>query len=405
MKVKQKKNNALGMIVTLACANTALYGLPFMRSQFYDIMRDALHLTNTQLSTLFSIFGAVSMGSYLVGGVLADYISVKKILLIALLVSGVLHLSVIAVPSYIILCFIFGIMAVTSVLMFYPSSMKVLNSLSEEKKGSIFGNYIVVIDILGILIVGIGLLFLMMTKNNTFVFKSIVALYGVIHFIAAFFLNRLFNEQEYCDRARRIKLSEISGIIKNKATWGVVVIFFCNYLMIGALTYVIPFLSQMYHMDETSTLIISIVRVNILAIFAAYFGGKIVDKTGSAICVSKVTFIISSLFAILIIGSFHINVPLWIIIFSVMIISTLVNAAKSINMITISEIQIPQTCMGTAIGIITFFGYSPDAFYFSFAGFAIDQWGKLGFEIIFLSLLVCGIIGGIACKLLERNKL
>ncbi len=405
MRVKKKNNNSsLVMIITLACANTALYGLPFMKSQFYDIMRKTLHLTNIQLSTLFSIYGTVSMVSYLIGGVLSDYISVKKLLLSALIISGFLHISVIAVPSYIVLCLIFAVMAVTSVLMFYPSSMKVLNSLSSEKKGSVFGNYIVVVDVLGILIVGIGLIFLMRNKNNTFVFKSIVGLYGILHFIAAFFLNIFFKENKKYVVSKRIRFSEISKIIKKKDTWGVVIIFFCNYLMMAALTYVIPFLSQIYLLEDTTILSISIIRVNILTIFAAYFGGRITDRIGSAIYVSQVAFFVSALLSAFVIVSFHINMPLWVVIVLILICSTLVNAEKSINMITISEINISPQSMGTAIGIITFFGYSPDAFYYSFAGHSIDYYGKFGYEIIFISFMLSGIIGGIVCKFLKKNK-
>ena len=79
----------------------------------------------------------------------------------------------------------FGLLAVTSVLMFYPASMKTLTYLGgKSKKGEVFGTYIAIIDILGMVIVGSGLLILMLTKENGLVYKTILILYGLLHFIS-----------------------------------------------------------------------------------------------------------------------------------------------------------------------------------------------------------------------------
>lgn len=400
---KSKKRNAFGMIVALACANTALYGLPLMKSQFYDIMLDALHLNHTQLSTLFSINGMICMASYILGGILTDFFSVKKLMIGALIVSGCLHFYVVTVPGYSALCVVFALLAVTSVLIFYPASMKTLTYLEEEgKRGSVFGNYIAVIDIIGIIIVGIGFFIMMITDKSEYIFKIIVFLYGGIHFISAFLLYRLYEDNQGLGDDNRIKKSEIAGIISNKKVWGVIILIFSNYLMMSAMTYVIPFLSEVYGMSEQKILALSIVRVNLIGIVAGPLAGKIVDKMGSAIKLMKVTFLFSAFLVLGMICEFYMSIPVWLTILVILLITFAVVSAKSLNLVTLSEIEVPKLYMGTAIGVVSFFGYSPDAFFYSFAGMAIDKCGIDGYKFIFIAFLVCSIAGVFASTFLLK---
>ena len=400
---KREKRNTFTMIFALACANTALYGLPLMKSQFYDIMLEALRLNHTQLSTLFSINGIVCMLAYILGGILTDFFSVKKLMLGALLVSGFLHLFVATVPNYAILCIVFAVLAVTSVLIFYPASMKTLTYLEEDgKRGSVFGNYIAVIDIIGIIIVGIGFFAMMITEESVYIFRIIILLYGVLHFVSAFLIYRLYEEKQGQENSNRIKKSEIAGIISNKKVWGVIALIFSNYLMMSAMTYVIPFLSEVYGMSEQKILVLSIVRVNLIAIVAAPLAGKIVDKIGSAIKLMKVTFVCSAVLVLGLILDFYISVPILAIMLIILLITFAVVSAKSLNLVTLSEIGVPQIYMGTAIGLVSFFGYSPDAFFYSLAGMAIDKYGVAGYKFIFIAFLICSVAGILASAFLLK---
>ena len=398
-----KEKKTFVMICILACANTALYGLPYMKSQFYDVMLEVLHLNHTQLSMLFSINGMVCMAAYIFGGIITDYFSVKKLMVGALIASGIMHLYVVTVPSYPVLCVIYAMLAVTSVLIFYPASMKTLTYLGGEgKQGSVFGYYIAAIDIIGILVVGIGLLAMMLTNKSVIVFRVIIFLYGALHFIAAFYLWKFFEEKEYQSGDNRIKVGEILRIITDKKIWVVIFIIFSNYLMMSAMTYVIPYLSQMYGVKEQNIIILSIVRVNLIAIVAGPFAGKIVDKIGSAIQLMKVTFIISTILILGILASFYFELSVGIVIVIILLITLMIVSAKSLNLVMLSEIKVPATYMGTAIGIVSFLGYSPDAFFYSFAGMAIDHYQIKGYEYIFIAFLVCSVIGAMASYFLTR---
>ena len=60
------------IVFMIGFATTAMYSLPYMKSVFYDPMREALSLNHKQLGNLLSIYGIVATVSYFPGGWLAD---------------------------------------------------------------------------------------------------------------------------------------------------------------------------------------------------------------------------------------------------------------------------------------------------------------------------------------------
>ncbi len=67
-----------------------IFMLPFLQEVYYIPLAQALDLNNTQVGSLMSIFGTVSMLSYFPGGWLADRIAPRKLLSASLLASGLL---------------------------------------------------------------------------------------------------------------------------------------------------------------------------------------------------------------------------------------------------------------------------------------------------------------------------
>lgn len=403
------KTNSIpwAQLFAFACANTALYGLPYMKSQFYDFLMEVLKLNHTQLSTLFSLFGMGCMATYLIGGFLSDRFPVKKIMLSALIISGCLHFYVITVPSYDVLCFIFFAFSITAVLMFYPASMKALSRIGgNSNQGKTFGYYIALIDILGIVIVGFGLLIFHFSNDVVITFRFVIATYGGLHFIAALMLATLYNDPIISTRGETIDWKQVKNVAVSSSVWMVIIAFFCNYLILSALTYVTPLLTDVYQANEEAVLLFSLIRVNLIAIAASVIGGKAVDRVHSAIKFIKMSFIVSIVALILVLMSFHTRLSILFLMIVILGLSAPIMAAKSVNMVMISEIKLPPAYGGTAIGLISFLGFSPDAFFYTLAGSLIDNYGKFGYEIVFLLCLLASFAGCWAChKLIKHNSM
>lgn len=403
MSDKKKQNYII--IAILAFANTAVYGIPCMKMQFYDIMQSAWGFTHSQLSGLYSIYGIVCMGAYLAGGFLADAFPAKKIMISALAASGILHLFTLLQLSYYILCVIFALLGITSVMAFYPASMKILSCMQNEKEsnGIVFGIYVAIVNIINICIALLGIYVLHRFANNTSVFRSMILVYGIMHFVAALFILLLFKNQEEATEKNSIEFKELPQLICNKNLWLVIVIVFCNYLLQSTMVYVIPYFSNIYHMSESTVLIFSILRVNITTIIIAPFSGKITDIWNSATRLIKYTFVSAGILMIVIIGSLYIDIPVVILMLLILGVNAICIAGKTVNLVTINEIGISKEIRGTAIGLVSLLGYSSDAFYYSYAGGCLDHFQTRGYFIIFVTFVICCVIGHIACGKLEKN--
>ena len=75
-------------ILLIAAGGAIIYGLPYFRYDYYDAYLEVYHLTNTQMGVFGSIFGVFGMISYLFGGYLADRVSIRLLLTVSLVGTG-----------------------------------------------------------------------------------------------------------------------------------------------------------------------------------------------------------------------------------------------------------------------------------------------------------------------------
>ena len=92
-------------------------------------MRDVLHLDNTQVGFLNSMFGLLALICYFPGGWLADRFSARKLLVVSLLATGLGGLYLATVPSYAELLALHAFWGVASILTFWAALIKATREL------------------------------------------------------------------------------------------------------------------------------------------------------------------------------------------------------------------------------------------------------------------------------------
>lgn len=139
-KVGYKKN--IGTILLLSFAGSIIYGLPYFRSYYYDTYQAMYHLTNTQMGLLGSAYGVLGVFSYIIGGVLADKIKAKKLLIFSMIATGLGGLLHLFVNNFYALVVIYGLWGVTSLLTFWPALMKIVRiQATEEEQSRAYGTF------------------------------------------------------------------------------------------------------------------------------------------------------------------------------------------------------------------------------------------------------------------------
>ena len=75
-------------MVILCVSGGTIYNVVYIFEIYYIPTQQALDLTKSQMGTLMGVFGAVSLLSYGPGGWLADSVSSRKLMTLAMLLAG-----------------------------------------------------------------------------------------------------------------------------------------------------------------------------------------------------------------------------------------------------------------------------------------------------------------------------
>ena len=134
--VTSKLRKNIWRLVILTIAGSIIYGLPYFRSYYYDTYLETYHLTNTQMGSFGSIFGVFGMISYLFGGVVADFVSPRKLLSVSLILTGIGGIFHLMKPGYTGLLIIYLVWGFTSLFAFWPALLKGIRGLASDSEQS-----------------------------------------------------------------------------------------------------------------------------------------------------------------------------------------------------------------------------------------------------------------------------
>ncbi|MDO0165565.1 MFS transporter [Clostridioides difficile] len=405
----ESKNNVKRFLIIfiLAFGTTAMYSLPYMKSSFYDPMQQALALSHTQIGNLLSLYGLVGMVSYFIGGWFADRFSVRKLITFSLIASGILGFYFSTFPSYSMILLIFVLWGFTTILTFFSASVKVVRMQgSESEQGRIFGFYEGLSGVSGTLISFIGLYFFGKFVEITVGFKYVVWLYSAASIICGILLFFLVEEKKDSGASDEgLSIKSLLKVVTMPKAWLIGLIIFSTYLVFSSLTYLSPYLSEVYVMPMTLVSALSIIRTYVIKMGASPVAGVITDKVGSSIRVMFVGFILMTVST-----AAYLVIPkstgfIWIAVINMIILSVILFGFRGIYFASVSESNISLETTGAVVGFASFIGFSPDAFYYTIAGNWLDKYGQTGYTYIFILSVVCAVIGIFATYALNKiNK-
>ncbi|SJW62052.1 MFS transporter [Clostridioides difficile] len=405
----ESKNNVKRFLIIfiLAFGTTAMYSLPYMKSSFYDPMQQALALSHTQIGNLLSLYGLVGMVSYFIGGWFADRFSVRKLITFSLIASGILGFYFSTFPSYSMILLIFVLWGFTTILTFFSASVKVVRMQgSESEQGRIFGFYEGLSGVSGTLISFIGLYFFGKFAEITVGFKYVVWLYSAASIICGILLFFLVEEKKDSGASDEgLSIKSLLKVVTMPKAWLIGLIIFSTYLVFSSLTYLSPYLSEVYVMPMTLVSALSIIRTYVIKMGASPVAGVITDKVGSSIRVMFVGFILMTVST-----AAYLVIPkstgfIWIAVINMIVLSVILFGFRGIYFASVSESNISLETTGAVVGFASFIGFSPDVFYYTIAGNWLDKYGQTGYTYIFILSVVCAVIGIFATYALNKiNK-
>ena len=400
-------------ILLLIISGELVFILPYFLSRvFRPTFLDVFNLTNTELGSLFSVYGTVALFSYIFGGSLADRFLPGKLIAISLLLTSLGGLVIATFPSLFIMQIVYGYWGFTSVFLFWSAMIKATRIWGGNKNqgqafGFLDGGRGLVAGIMGTLAVFIYSFFIeadvafssLEERQNAFkyviLFSSlIVALAGILVY---FFLNvkpdeeKVFNSSVY-------SLKAIQKVLKMESVWLLMIIILCAYFGYKVTDIYSLYASEVMNYNEIDSANIGSLQLYLRPIACVLFG-FLADRSKSSISWIIIGFAImlfgSALFATGMIKS-HLNL---FFLISIVVLAIGTYAIRALYFALMQEGKISLSLTGTAVGIISLTGYTPDIFAGPLMGYYLDQFpGLLGHQYIFIYLLGFSVIG-LICSL------
>ena len=397
-------------------AAESIYILPYVLARvFRPTFLDVFNLTNLELGGLFSIYGVVAFFSYLFGGVLADRYSPRKLLSISLIFTSLGGLIMMTYPSYLIMQLLFAYWGFTTVFIFWAPMLKATRAIGGVKmQGKTFsfldGGRGVVASSIGL--IGVLIFSILITEDVSSltlsekqeVFKYVIGASSLIVFIIGIVVYA-YLKIELKDDEKIGNFKSLLELAKLRSVWLISFIILCAYMGYKITDVYSLYASEVMLFDEINAARVGALQQYlrpIVCISVAFF----TDKNGNINNI-LIGFFVMMLGSILF-ASGLIKVSMNILFFiSLIIVATGTYAIRGLYFSILKDGKIPYILSGTAIGLISIVGYSPDIFATPLYGYLLDNYpGIKGHQYVYFILFISSIVGiYVSLKFKKLNNL
>lgn len=397
-------------LILLILAGEAVFILPFVLPRvFRPTVLDVFEMTNFNYNLGAAVYGIIAMISYPLGGPLADKYPPRKLMAIALWMTAIGGLVYATYPGLTILQILYGYWGFTTIFLFWAPMIKAARVWGgDDAQGKAFG----LLDggrgltgaLFGLLGVFVFSAFLtvgiedasLSDRQNAFTYviyvaSGIIVLIGVLVW---FFMKSGVNEQDIL--MDRISLKEIKAVLRLPSVWLLMVIILCAYVGYKITDVISQYANEVMLYDQVDS-----ASVGTLLQFLRPATGILLGLVADRFRISKLllwSFVITLLGGVLYASGVIAPSTTSLFFFSVIIMGTGVYASRALYFAVMREGQIPLVLTGTAVGLISLVGYTPDIFAGPAYGYLLDTYPKqeMGFQYVFLMLSIFALVGGIA---------
>ncbi|MBT8205477.1 MAG: MFS transporter [Eudoraea sp.] len=397
-------------LALLILAGESVFILPFVLSRvFRPTVLMAYRLNNVELGLCFSVYGIVALASYLFGGPLADKYPPRKLIALSLWMTAGGGLVYATFPGFTVLQILYGYWGFTTIFLFWAPMIKAARvwggSKSQGKAfGFLDGGRGLVGALFGIMGVFVFSLFLTTELATANVSESQVAFRQVIlvssGIVAAvgvlvWFFMKTDEGVEKKIVLERITLLQVREVLRLPSVGLLMIIVLCAYV-----GYKITDVFSLYAQDVMLYDQVQSAQVGTFLLFfrpvIGVFIGIIADRTQTTLWL-LISFGVS-FFGALLFATGIISASATALFFiSILVVATGVYSARALYFAVMERGKIPLLLTGTAVGLISLIGYTPDIFAGPVMGYLLDNFpGETGHQHVFWLLAVFSLAGGIS---------
>jgi len=390
----------LAQFLILGCGSNAIFYILFCRGSYYDAFMQAFNVTNTQYGIMSTTALAISSATYFIGGILADKIHPRILVVVSFVGTGLCNFALGFFPSYPLALVFYAIMGATTTLTFWGAFLKLTRqfgrSVGSESKA--FGAMEGTRSVFAIVAATFAV-FMFSQFNNTvsglrFVMWMYAALLIVFGIIAIF----AFDDKDTLGEDvinRENPFTMLIRCLKDPNIWLV------GLMAMGGYT-VGSVIGSYMGTFGTSAFGLSIVTVAYVGLMNQYFKpvgnfsvGWFGDKFGPSNVILLLNVVLTA--TALFFAFLPKNSSMLVLFFIVIAIEiTLTGAFRGQMYAPMRECRVPMNLTGSAIGFYATLIYATDAILPPFIGKWLDTLPmEMAWQNVFLLIACFGVVGTI----------
>ncbi len=394
------------VMACLCLSGGFIYLIPFLREVYYIPLQEALGTTNTQLGVLMSVFGATALITYFPGGWLADRFSARKLITLSMVATGVTGLYFATFPSYPISVALHAFWGVTCSLTFWSAMIKATrNWAPPEQQGRAFG---ILESGRGIAeVVGSTALLAVfaLLGSGEFALSWVVIGFSAINIaigVMAWYSLEETGREGLDPVEKRIGLQQIVTVLKLPAVWLISIVIMAAYSAYWGSYYFTPYATDVFLMSVVFGGAIGVGKMWVKPL-AALGAGFLADRAGISKTVVWCFAVVIVSFGVFIFAPGNSNLVALLIV-NTAIASVAIFALRGIYYALLEEGAIPLAVTGTAAGVVSVFGYTPDVFMPLVGGALLDRYpGRVGYNYLFLVIVILSVLGLLSALAIYRS--
>lgn len=415
MPVAMQEKRGIITLITLIIAGEAIFFLPFVLARiFRPTILVVFGISNSELGTWFSIYGVVAMVSYLFGGTLADRFPARTLMALALWLTSFGGFIMTFIPASGIMKILYAFWGFTTICLFWAALIRATREWGGEGfQGRAFGwlegGRGAVAALLGTITFLIFSWFSEDVLGDGSAANGIHAFQLVIITTSGFILISgilvwIFvplGSTSPSTRQSKAVIHDVSKLLRKSSIWLLATIIICAYSGYKITDDYSLYAREVLGFSEVGAAGIGTAALWIRAL-VAILAGILADRF-NRLHVIMVSFALT-IGGSLLIGFGILDHVAGLVLLQLTLTATGIYGVRALYFAIMKEAQIPIGLTGTAVGIVSFAGFTPEVFMSPWMGHLLDRYpGTTGHQYVFLLLSLFAVIGFVASLIFRRN--
>jgi len=402
-------------LTALVVAGETIFVLPFVLARvFRPTILDVFQLTNLELGGAFALYGVVAMVAYFLGGPLADRFSPRKLLSIALVTTSLGGLLMATIPGLGALKFLYGYWGFTTIALFWSALIRATRQWGgAHAQGAAFGlldgGRGLLTALTGSMMVALYASFMPEEVESATLdvradaLRQVIGLFASMTFAAAvlvwFALPR--HHKPNTEQDHRSSLAGVRRVLSIPAVWVQSFIILCAYVGFKATDDFSLYAKDVLELNEVEAARAGTVSLWIRPI-GAIGAGFLADRLSAGLMTvgSFALLLVGSL--VLASGALTVGM-LWPFLLTIVTASLGIFALRGLYYAVMQEGKVPLAFTGSAVGVVSVIGYTPDVFMGPLMGVLLDRApGAAGHQHVFWVIAGFALAGLVASGVFLR---